>query len=233
VVTLPGIHEIDRTITYEDDEISLKQVLSCLRTSKSWKTPIFTQINFSNTESNYIGICHNGEKKEARLIAENLIPLCLARFGDNASEWFEHQAIQLADDVTFDHEKKKLVDNSICEYLDLIKTGRRDLSDAELQAMEDDGEYYFDEEMMDEGSDMSDERSESELYDFEKEDEENFEKEYIFDLELLFNLEPPYHREGPHQENSTYATFATGASKASRLHQEYIAEQQTGGDNDD
>ena len=137
-------------------------------------------------------------------------------------------SLELAEPITFDPETKKLVDNSICEYLDLIKPGRRDLSDAERQAMEDNEEYDLDEEMMEEGSYNSDEKSESDRYEFEREDEETFEKEYTFDLELLFNLEPPYQREGPHQENNTFATNATGASQASKLHKKYIAEQQTG-----
>ena len=94
VIYIQGIEDIDALINFNNDKITLLQVLTSLRTSTLWDTPLFTQVHFSDKHDEYIGICHNNERAEALLISCNIIPLCIAHFGDKARYWFEKTAIK-------------------------------------------------------------------------------------------------------------------------------------------
>ena len=59
IILIHGIEDIDEKIRFNDEDITLLQVLTSLHASTSWDTPLFTQIHFSDTHDEYIGICHN------------------------------------------------------------------------------------------------------------------------------------------------------------------------------
>ena len=212
VIYIQGIEDIDSTIKFNGQEISLLQVLTSLRTRTSWDTPIFTQVHFSDSHDEYIGICHNNERVEALKISRNIVTLCIARFGDDARTWFHNWAIEKSASVRFDFDTKKIVDKEECDYGHLILDTGDQLSDAQAQAIIKergrDGLLAELERFKEEyESDDDDEK-------MEVEEETNNQEEYVFELDFLFNLEPPHSREGPHRCDESLATHATGASKA-------------------
>lgn len=140
VIIIQGIANIDRIIDYNNEQITLRQVLTSLRTSVSWETPIFTQVHYCQKIEEFIGICHKNEKQEALLITQNLVTLCIAHFGENARGWFDLQAIEMSQSVQYDPETRKMIENNQCDYSHLIKDSRYRISDAEYQAIVDSDE---------------------------------------------------------------------------------------------
>ena len=68
VIIIQGIADIDKLIDYNNERITLRQVLSSLRTSACWEMPIFTQVHFCQKIEEFIGICHKNEKQEALFV---------------------------------------------------------------------------------------------------------------------------------------------------------------------
>ena len=217
-VEFPSIQDINATILYQDNYISLLQVLSCLRTQNHWECPMFSQVHYGKKAGEYIGICHPTESQEAMLIAQNLASLCIEKFGIDAKVWFTYEANQQFEDVKLDKKTNKLIDNSICEYKDIVKPINARLSDAQRMRLEETGDQEAIKETLesdDENEYYSDEDQGNE-YNFEKENAE-FEQEYEFNLDLLFNLEPPSTRQGVYQCDKSLDTLATGATEIEPL----------------
>ena len=215
IIVIKGISDINARIRFNNEHITLLQVLTSLRTRTSWRTPMFTQVHFSNDHEEYVGICHDNERREAILISNNIIPLCIAQFGEDSRRWFDERSIEAAGSVKFDHETKKLIDEDICDDLQrLILDAGKFMSDAQTdQIITERGKDGLLEELeryKAENSDSDDEDNKNR----EDNDTEDFEKTYMFELDFLFNLEPPHSRLGPHQSDETIATNATGASRA-------------------
>ena len=209
---------MDKAIKHNEEDLTLRQLLTSLRTHKCWKVPIFTEVRYWKRKEEYIGICHRNECAEAQLIVENLPTLCIARLGEKAREWFTCSKLETLDQITFDHTSKKIINNSECEY-GFLDRGVSRYSEAELEALRIQGLEALEEVLetaRDELSSIDDSINEDKRA---RNVEEEFEREYIFELNYIFNLTPPI-REGPHRSGDTLATLATNASQATKMLQE-------------
>jgi len=211
-------------------KITLRQVLTCLRTKICWEVPLFTQVHYWNEKDTYIGICHKKQHEEAKNIIRVLPTLLKERFGNKIEAWFEDETLAQASFNQFDDHTKKVITNSFCDYAHFAEGANTNLSDAEIQNLRNEGRLEdelnrYQEEYEDESVDSDTE---------EKEDNIKASEEWVFNLEDMFKLEPAI-RAGPHRDQDSLATNATGASQASRLaarmeidEDEDSTEQQTG-----
>lgn len=227
VILIHGIEDIDEKIRFNDEDVTLLQVFTSLHTSTSWDTPLFTQIHFLTLTMNTLEFVIITSVPK-HFYSRHLVTLCIAHFGEEARKWFHNWAIENSSSTKFDPDTKKVVDETECDYDDIIfDTGNR-FSDAQAQAIiRERGRDGLEEEL---------EKFKEEDYDFyddekveEEEETNNIQEDYVFELDFLFNLDPPHTRDGPHQCDETLATNATGAPKATvNLNKIADPERQTG-----
>ena len=108
VVPIEGIVDMNQVFKYNNQKITPKQVLLCLRTNKDWEKTIFTQIHYSSRHEKHVGICHKQLLYEANLIVNNMTTLFTEKFGHEIKAWFTEEEIERTKDAVFDKSEKKL-----------------------------------------------------------------------------------------------------------------------------
>ena len=239
-IFLHGVTNLDLPILVEGELKTLKQILTTLRTHTNWRFPLFSQIN-TTKKGEILGICHQGQRREAEEVVQNLYVLLKSKYGPEVKVWFASEVVKDSADISWNSTNLTITNNGYGNeirdiYSDKYHTQRYSCSDAHLAAKIQAGatateleEYICDSDSLDDS--VSD-------------TEGNQPEQWQFDIDNMFNPDPVI-RAGLHFDSASVKSNATGGTNATQLaemqeepiQQQTPAEisasaQQTGVDND-
>ena len=91
-ITLNTVHHLNLPVDYKGDPVTLRQALTCCRSSGMAGYFLLSSINYVQRTGEFVAVCHSDYEKEAQSIIDNLIPLCREHFGKEVKIWFMAEA---------------------------------------------------------------------------------------------------------------------------------------------
>ena len=209
-ITVRGIVNFDYPFEYKGDKLTIRQILTTVKTRNNWREAIFTQVNTTWT-GDTVAICHRAEEREANQFIQNLLPLMRGFFGSGMIDhFFEDDVIEANENIEVDFSTKKIVDKSNSQVDDLSLFQFMGISQATLRTAREQGRSdeeirrMQEEESLDEQGDMDNE------WRFVATEEEP-KSEWVFDLSKIFDSAPTINL-GPHNEEASLASNKTDTS---------------------
>ena len=209
-ITVRGIVNFDYPFQYNDTTLTIRQILTTVKTRNNWRESLFNQVNTAWT-GDTVAICHKAEEHKANQLIQNLLPLMRGFYGSTTIEHFlEDDVIESNKNIDVDFSTNKIVDKSNTQVDDLsmfqfmgispatLRTAREQgRSDEEIQRMQE-------EESLDEQGEMDTEWGWVAT-------EEEPKKEWVFELSKIFDSAPTINL-GPHNEDVSLASNKTDTS---------------------
>ena len=209
-ITVRGIVNFDYPFEYKGDTLTIRQILTTVKTSSNWRESLFNQINTTWT-GDTVAICHKAEEHKANQFIQNLLPLMRGFFGsDTIDHFFEDDVLEANENIEVDFKTHKIVDKSNSQIDDLSMFQFMGISQATLRTAREQGKTdeeirrLQEEESLDEQGDMDNEWGFVATEDEPKE-------EWVFDLSKIFDPAPTINL-GPHNEEVSLASNRTDTS---------------------
>lgn len=209
-ITVKDIVNFDYPFEHNGDTLTIRQILTTVKTSSNWRESLFNQINTTWT-GDTVAICHKSEEHEANQFIQNLLPLMRGFFGkDTIDHFFEDDVIEANENIEVDFQTHKIVDKSNSQIDDLSMFQFMGISQATLRTAREQGmtdeeiRRLQEEESLDEHGDMDNEWGFVATEDEPKE-------EWVFDLSKIFDSAPTINL-GPHNEEASLASNRTDTS---------------------
>ena len=211
-IFLHGVTNLDLPILVEGELKTLKQILTTLRTHTNWRFPLFSQIN-TTKKGEILGICHQGQRREAEEVVQNLYVLLKSKYGSEVKVWFASEVVKDSADISWNSTNLTITNNGYGNeirdiYSDKYHTQRYSCSDAHLAAKIQAGATASDlEEYICDLDSLDDSVSDT---------EGNQPDKWQFDIDNMFNPDPVI-RAGLHFDSASVKSNATGGTDATQL----------------